>query len=177
LGRLQQQPGPEDWKRFVLLYTPLLLSWARRSGFDDAAEDVVQETLAHLITALPRYQRRDGQPFRSWLFRLARNRAEDFRRRRRNRPLPGIEEAGYDPVAPADEPDEAEFRRYLVHRALTLVRGDFSATTWQAFVEVALAGRPVAEVAARLGLTESAVYKARCRVVARLQEEIGDALE
>ena len=177
LGRLRQQPAPEDWKTFVLLYTPLLLSWARQRGFEHDAEDVVQETLAHLITALPRYQRRDGQPFRSWLFRLARNRAEDFRRCRTNRPLPGIEAAECDPGTPVDEPDEAEFRRHLVHRALELVRGDFSGATWQAFVEMALGGRPAAEVAARLGLTVSAVYKARGRVVARLREEIGDALE
>jgi RNA polymerase sigma-70 factor (ECF subfamily) len=176
LGRLQQQPAPEDWKRFVLLYTPLLLSWARRLGFDDAAEDVVQEILAHLITALPHYQRRDGQPFRSWLFRLARNRAEDFRRCRANRPLPGIE-AECDPGTAVDEPDEAEFHHELVHRALELVRGDFRDVTWQAFVEVALDGRPAAEVAARLGMTVRAVYKARGRVLARLREEIGDALE
>jgi RNA polymerase sigma-70 factor (ECF subfamily) len=176
LGRLRQQPAPEDWTRFVLLYTPLLLSWVRQRGFEDDAEDVVQETLAHLITALPHYQRRDGQPFRSWLFRLACNRAEDFRRCRTNRPLPGLA-AGCDPGTPLNEPDEAEFRRHLVHRALELVRGDFSGSTWQAFVEVALGGRAPAEVAARLGMTVSAVYKARCRVLARLREEIGDALE
>ena len=177
LGRLQQQPVPEDWTRFVLLYTPLLLSWARRRGLEHDAEDVVQETLAHLIRALPRYQRRDGQSFRSWLFRLARNRAEDFRRSRANRPLPRIEVAESAPGTPMDEPDDAEFRRHLVHRALELVRGDFSDVTWQAFTEVALGGRAPAEVAARMGLTLSAVYKARYRVVARLREEIGDALE
>jgi RNA polymerase sigma-70 factor (ECF subfamily) len=176
LGRLQQQPAPEDWKRFVSLYTPLLLSWARQSGFEDDAEDVVQETLAHLVTALPQYQRRDGQPFRSWLFRLARNRAEDFRRRRRNRPLPGIT-AECNPCTSMDEPDEAEFRRHLVHRALALIRKDFSDVTWQAFVEVALDGRRVAEVAARLGMTARAVHKARGRVLTRLREELGDALE
>jgi RNA polymerase sigma-70 factor (ECF subfamily) len=76
-----------------------------------------------------------------------------------------------------DEPDESEFRRHLVHRALELVRGDFSDSTWQAFVDVALGGQPPAEVAACLGMTVSAVYKARCRVVARLREELGDALE
>jgi RNA polymerase sigma-70 factor (ECF subfamily) len=177
LRRLQQQPTPEDWKRFVSLYTPLLLRWARRLGFDDDAEDVVQETLAHLISALPRYQRRDDQPFRSWLFRLARNRAEDFRRCRANRTLPGMEEADCDRCAAAEEPDESEFRHHLVHRAMELIRDNFSDVTWQAFVDVALGGRPPAEVAARLGITVGAVYKARYRILTRLREEIGDALE
>jgi RNA polymerase sigma-70 factor (ECF subfamily) len=51
------------------------------------------------------------------------------------------------------------------------VRGEFTATTWEAFRGVALEGRPAAAVGARLGLTANAVLIAKSRVLRRLREE------
>ena len=65
LNRLRQPSEPEAWARFVNLYTPLLLSWAGRQGFQEAdARDLVQEVLVKLVRALPTYERREGQTFR-----------------------------------------------------------------------------------------------------------------
>jgi RNA polymerase sigma-70 factor, ECF subfamily len=46
LQRLRQPNQPAAWERFVGLYTPLLLYWARRAGLQpqDSA-DVVQDVL------------------------------------------------------------------------------------------------------------------------------------
>ena len=38
-------------------------------------------------------------------------------------------------------------------------------------------GRPAAEVARELGLSENAVYIARCRVLRRLRQELGGLVE
>ena len=39
LNRLKGGNEPEAWRRFVLLYTPLLYSWAGRLNLQEADED------------------------------------------------------------------------------------------------------------------------------------------
>jgi RNA polymerase sigma-70 factor (ECF subfamily) len=175
-----REPGRADaWDRFVRLYTPLVLAWARRQGFRGAdAEDVAQEVLVTLVRELPTYDRGPGRSFRGWLLRVVANEGADFRCRRATRPLPGpdgLSGAG-DPAAAADL-EEAEYRRLLVARGLELVRPDFGEATWAAFTGVMVHGRPAAEVAARLGMTENAVYLARHRVLARLRRELDGLLD
>jgi RNA polymerase sigma-70 factor (ECF subfamily) len=179
LNRLRQQNDPEAWERFVRLYTPLLLGWTRRQGFQEAdAHDLVQEVLLKLVRELPTYQRGDGQSFRGWLVRVTANQCADFRRRKATRVLPGAD--GLSRVSDDSsirELEEAEYRRLLARRGLDLVRPDFSATTWDAFVGLMLEGRHAAEVAAALKLSVNAVYLARNRVLTRLRQELAGLLE
>jgi RNA polymerase sigma-70 factor (ECF subfamily) len=78
---------------------------------------------------------------------------------------------------PASDLEEAEYRRRLVARGLELVRPDFSDATWAAFTGVVVEGRPVAEVAAGLGVSANVVYLARHRVLARLRRELDGLLD
>ena len=77
---------------------------------------------------------------------------------------------------PAEDPieaiDAAEYRKYLVGRALTLMRDEFQPTTWQAFLETTMEDQPASQVAVRLGLTVDAVYAAKSRVLRRLRQEL-----
>jgi RNA polymerase sigma-70 factor (ECF subfamily) len=50
----------------------------------------------------------------------------------------------------------------------------FQPSTWQAFWEHVVEDRPAPEVAARLGVTVNAVFKAKARVLARLHRELAD---
>jgi RNA polymerase sigma-70 factor (ECF subfamily) len=179
LNRLRQPDQPHAWERFVHLYTPLLLVWARQQGLQEAdAEDVVQEILLKLVQALPSYERREGQTFRGWLFRVSVNQCRDFCRRKATRALPG--DAGLAAVSepsPLAELDESEYRRLLVHRGMQLVCPDFDDRTWTAFVEVTVKGRPAADVAAELNVTKNAVFLARHRVLRRLRTELDGLLE
>ena len=178
LDRLRQPDQPDAWDRFVQLYTPLLLGWAARQGLAGAdSEDLVQTVLVKLIRLLPRYERREGHTFRSWLFTICRHECLDFRARRASRPLPGSEGLDTAPAPRADDPDEAEYRRGLVHRALELIRGDFTPVTWDVFTRFVLDGRPASEVARDLGLTPNAVYLARNRVLTRLREELAGLID
>jgi RNA polymerase sigma-70 factor (ECF subfamily) len=72
---------------------------------------------------------------------------------------------------------EADYRRHLTNRALQVLQSDFQPTTWKAFWEQAVVGRPAAEVTAELGLTPGAVYAARFRVLDRLRRELAGMLE
>jgi RNA polymerase sigma-70 factor (ECF subfamily) len=59
---------------------------------------------------------------------------------------------------------------------LELIQTEFEDRTWKAFWQVAVEGRPPAEVAAELGMTVGAVYIAKSRVLKRLRQEFADIM-
>ena len=124
LDRLRRPGHPDAWDRFVRLYAPLLVRWAHLQGFQNAdAEDLAQTVLVKLIRLLPGYECRDGRTFRGWLFTICRNEGRDFRLRPATRALPGPDGLATVAALPASaDPDEGEYRRHLVRRALELVR-------------------------------------------------------
>jgi RNA polymerase sigma-70 factor (ECF subfamily) len=179
LDRLRHDGHAQAWERFVRLYTPLLLGWARRQGFQEAdAADLVQDVIVKLIRELPAYERAAGQSFRGWLFRVATNQCRDFRRRRATRALPAADGlSGVNDDPPGAEMEEADYRAAVVRRGFDLIRPDFNEKTWAAFTGVMVDGRPAAEVAVALGISENAVYLARHRVLTRLREELAGLLD
>jgi RNA polymerase sigma-70 factor (ECF subfamily) len=180
LSLLEQIRGPDQtaaWNRFVRLYTPLLYSWAHRLGLaaDDAA-DLVQEIFLLLLRKLPEFEYDPSRRFRAWLWTLTRNKYRDFRKARVSLPVGNLPELpdnneGDEGIA------EAEYRAYLVARCLELAREEFEVVTWTAFQQYVIAGRPVAEVAAQLGISANAVYLAKSRVLRRLREELAGLLD
>jgi RNA polymerase sigma-70 factor (ECF subfamily) len=179
LERLRQPAQHDAWPRFVELYTPLLYSWARRAGLQEAdAADLVQDVFALLVHKLPEFSYDQHKSFRGWLRTVTLNKWREIQRRGQHQPLA----KGANLAAlPADDEAEAlwedEHRRHLVGRALEIMRGDFKPATWQACWQVVVEGRSAAEVAAELGLTIGAVHAARFRVLARLRHELQGLLD
>jgi RNA polymerase sigma-70 factor (ECF subfamily) len=178
LERVRDPANQEAWKRFVQLYTPLLYSWAAQAGLrgQDAA-DLVQDVFVILLRKLGEFRyERDGS-FRGWLRTVLRNKWHDLQRLR----VPIPHDAQAAPLADLPDrtaiDDDAEYRAYLVRRALALIQGDFEPATWQAWQAFAMAGRPALEVARELGITAHAVYLAKARVLRRLRQEIAGLLE
>jgi RNA polymerase sigma-70 factor (ECF subfamily) len=179
LERLRQPDQEQAWARFVELYTPLFFSWARRLGLHDAdAADLVQDVLTILVRKLPEFTYDKSRSFRAWLHTVTLN---SWRNHCRRAGLPRAEYvadldglAGPDTVALAGE---EEYRRWLVGRALDLMRAEFQPNTWKACWECVVGGRPAAEVAAELGVGAGAVYMAKSRVLSRLRQELAGLLE
>ena len=71
----------------------------------------------------------------------------------------------------------AEYHRELARRALRLMQAEFAPTTWKACWETVVQGRSADDVARELGLSENAVYIARCRVLRRLRQELSGLVE
>jgi RNA polymerase sigma-70 factor (ECF subfamily) len=175
LQRLRQPSAQAAWERFVALYTPLMFSWARRSGLNETdAADLIQDVFTHLVTKLPEFQYDRSRSFRGWLRTVFINKWRDRHRRMRS-VLPSAGSAALSALAEPDpiaELDEAEYRQHLVMRAMQLMQADFQPASWKACWEVVVNDRPTADVAAELGLTVGAVHAARFRILTRLRQEL-----
>jgi RNA polymerase sigma-70 factor (ECF subfamily) len=180
LERLRRPGDQRAWGRFVELYSPLLYYWGRRLGLQPQdAGDLAQDVLTTLVQKLPAFHYEAGKRFRGWLWTLTLNK---LREKKRRGTLP-MDTAGAEGLTaataadPADEVADAEYRQYLVDRALQLMRAEFQPRTWQAFWEHVALGRPAGEVAAELGLTTGAIYAGKYRVLAPLREELAGLLD
>jgi RNA polymerase sigma-70 factor (ECF subfamily) len=175
LRRLRDTAEAGSWERFVELYTPLMFAWTARLGLSEHdAADLVQDVFATLVEKLPRFRYDPGQSFRAWLKTVLLNRWRAWQRKDAVVRRVGGDSAldGLPGAAGVPDLEEAEYRRWLAHRALAIMRADFDPTTWQACWEFVVRGRPAAEVAAELRLTANAVYLAKARVLRRLREEL-----
>jgi RNA polymerase sigma-70 factor, ECF subfamily len=173
---------PEGWRRFTLVYGPLVYGWGRRAGLqDNDAADLGQEVFQAVARGIDGFRRdRPDDTFRGWLWTITRNKVREHFRRQADQPRAEGGSASLDRLrqveAEEDPPLEDSDATALAHRAIALIQGDFAETTWQAFWRTAVDGQAPANVAADLGLSVAAVYMARSRVLARLREELADPL-
>lgn len=186
LQRLRRSNGNKDaWHRLSELYGPVVYGWARRAGLQphDAA-DVMQEVFQSLTSHLVRFRKRNEKDsFRGWLWTITRNKVRDHYRRLKNgEQAIGGTSAHQHLQALAEQPPQVETEEGTVELsgirrlALQLAQGDFEPRTWQAFWRAAVEGDAPADVAADLGISVWAVYKARSRVLQRLREEFADLI-
>jgi RNA polymerase sigma-70 factor, ECF subfamily len=183
---LEKLRGPNEtvaWERFVKLYSPLLFAWAKRLGLQSAdAADLVQDVLVKLMRDLPKFQYdAEKKNFRGWLRTICFNRWRDRQKIRATRNQPGAD--GISGIEAADDGLtqfwDQEHNRFVIRQAVQLLRSlkEFQPQTLQACEEVIVNQRPVAEVAAELGMSENAIYLAKLRVLRRLKEELQEFLE
>ncbi len=144
--------------------------WARTSDAEDAA-DLTQQVFAQALDALSRY-RAGGAPFAAWLFRIARNAATDWHRRRRRTVAWELVPEALHPAA-ADDPEADVLRREsLIHLRTLLAALD--ADTREALVLRFTAGLTLAEVGAVIGKSEEATRKKIARALRTLKEQYYD---
>jgi RNA polymerase sigma-70 factor (ECF subfamily) len=172
----------EAWRRLLHLYGPLVDRWCSHQGVrGEDLDDVRQEVFQAVAADLDRFRRdRPGDTFRGWLRVIARHKVLDhFRRRQKHPEAQGGTDARrlLEQVAGQDLPEDTDNDLGdLYLRALDLVRGEFEPQVWAAFWRCAVEGHAPADIAADLGVTPSAVRKAKSRVLLRLRQEIGDLI-
>ncbi len=180
LAKLQIPTEERAWARFVDLYSPLLLYWARQTGFGaHDAEDFVQDVFILLVQKLPEFSYDQTRSFRGWLKTVALNKMRD-RQRRRSVPVAAGGQVDLANVAGSNNVEsfwDGEDQRHLVARALQLMRCEFKEATWRACWELVVSTRSAADVGQELGMSENAVYIAKLRVLRRLREELADLVE
>jgi RNA polymerase sigma-70 factor (ECF subfamily) len=173
--------SPEDtWCRFVKLYTPLLVLWAKRAGAtEQEVPDLVQDVFLVLARELPSFEYDPARRFRSWLWTVLHNKWRDSFRRKDHQPL-GADEGELDTLVHPDHAEglaEEEYRAYLYARALELMRAELPAGQWETWRGYIVEGRPAADVARELGLSVNQVYLAKSRILRRLRAELEGLLD
>jgi RNA polymerase sigma factor (sigma-70 family) len=186
LIRLRDHRDHQAWSQFVEIYAPPIYGYVRKRGLQDAdAADLTQACLLQVAAHVEGFERDvHGGTFRGWLFTVVRNKLRNFLGQP-HRLYKGSGDSQIRQileVQPASSPNEEdewerEYRGSLLAWASDQVRPLVEEATWQAFWQTAIEGKPGKEVAESLGLTVSAVYVAKSRVMARLRSAIREVQE
>ena len=186
------------WAEFVTRYRPMMEAFMRERFPSLDADDVIQETLIAVCTALPsyRYVPEEKGYFHNYLTGILRNKAlrqlhkeqrqaeiaDEMRRSRGDVPQcmanggrarsPSVSQG----VIQGD--DEQSWRVTLVEIALQQLMSDESiqSRTRQVFLRVVVNGEKPDDVAAAFGIERNAVYLIKNRMMPRLQKIVA-ALE
>ena len=186
------------WAEFVTRYRPMMEAFMRERFPSLDADDVIQETLIAVCTALPsyRYVPEEKGYFHNYLTGILRNKAlrqlhkeqrqaeiaDEMRRSRSDVPQcmanggrarsPSVSQG----VIQGD--DEQSWRVTLVEIALQQLMSDESiqSRTRQVFLRVVVNGEKPEAVAAAFGITCNGVYLIKNRMMPRLQKIVA-ALE
>jgi RNA polymerase sigma factor (sigma-70 family) len=174
LMRLREAPADQAaWDEFVRRYGGRIREWGRRWGLQDAdAHDVTQDVLLKLVRSMQTFRYDPAQRFRGWLRTVAHNAWQDLARGRR--PALAADDRLHS-LAARDElavEVNAAYEQELLDRAMERVRPRVLPRTWEAFHLTALDGLPGAEVAARLGMAVTSVYKAKSNIQKLLEAEV-----
>lgn len=170
----------EAWEEFFDLYNGLLRRFAWRLGANaQETDDLIQEAWSDVIRLLPGfvYDRSRGG-FRRWLFRIMRSKAADAGRRRIRCSAPQLlspSEIERQPAAAREDPAriaEVRFLSEITRVAIDRYRCAANPGEWTVFDQCRLAERPVAEVAAELGITPEAARKRLQRGSAAVRVEL-----
>lgn len=167
------------WRTYVDRYRPLLLGYARKLGLSDHdADDVAQQTLAAFCKAYQdgKYDRERGR-LRVWLFAIARNQIITWHRRKRGREVQVAGEpdrTGFfeslDDENRMEQQWDQEWREAVMQQCLAEIRLEVEPRTFEAFELFAAKGLPAEKVAEQLGMTATAVFGAKRRILRRVRE-------
>lgn len=187
LVRLRDARDEEAWTEFTAVYEPVIYRMTKRRGLQDAdAREIVQDVLMSVASAIDRFDINGDGSFRGWISRITRNATVDRLRALASRPE-RIDGSGLirklDEVAANEQiakgiVDEFEIdrRRQLFRWAAGQVRQRTGEVNWMAFWMTSVEGKSIPNVATELGVTEGAVYVARCRILKRVRELVHERL-
>jgi RNA polymerase sigma-70 factor (ECF subfamily) len=188
LSLLQRGRDGDDaaWRQIVALYQPLIRAWLVQQHVHlQEAEDLTQDVLAVVVKKLPHFEHA-GTPgaFRGWLRTITVNRAREFWRQGKCRAqTPGgsafLEALGQleDPGSDVSRRWDEEHDRHVLQHLLACLEEEFDPTTLHAFRRLTFDRSSGQEVAAELGMTRSAVYNAKSRVLNRLRQEAAGLID
>jgi RNA polymerase sigma-70 factor (ECF subfamily) len=161
LAVARAKEGDDEALRFLYIaYSQNIYGYVRSIVRDDhEAEDVTQHVFAKLMTTLVKYDDR-GAPFFAWLIRLARNVAIDHLRANRYPPTEALE--------PSSGSSMDLDRRETVRTALAALTDDQR----EVVVLRHVVGLTPAEIADRMGRTESSIHGLHHRGRRSLQREL-----
>ena len=173
------------WSEFLNVYENAIVRYCIRRGLQEAdardAAQMVYAAIQHKVAEWDHDAKRGS--FRAWLFRVARNISVDLISARSKAAVSGDSRISVLLSEMSDhrqtDPDEStvfqlEWRRALFEWAASQVQHEVREVTWQAFCLTAIEGQSAEAVANQLRIPVGSVYTAKCRVVARIRNKVGE---
>lgn len=185
LLRIRDSHDADAWGQFIEIYSPLVHRFAIKRGLQEAdSADLTQDVMRTVARSIGKldYDPKIGR-FRGWLFKVAHSKLINLVNRRKREPVgSGDTQIGEIISSQASTQNDEElwnreYEQHLFQWAAEQVKGQFKASTWEAFWLSAVENKSVKETAEKVGISEGAVYIAKSRVLARLKEkiqEVGD---
>lgn len=174
LDRLQQPDNDCDWELFLSIYRPFLRRQLLRCGVRSRdVDDVLQESLAEMLIALPGF-RHNGHvgAFRKWMKTIVARKAHRFQEQHKKNELAqaqfGKSVEQFDDAL--ERIIEREHDTHVIRCLLDTIQPEFTETTWSAFKMQVVDEKKAAEVAEILGRTTNAVLISKSRVLRRLRQ-------
>ncbi len=177
LAGLREPHNHGAWQRFNARYGQMVIAFARRLGLNDSdAQDAAQESLLTFFRAYQKglYNRERGR-LRSWLFAIANRKVIGIHRRRvRERILADHAEATALMASPDIPKDasavwEEEWRDAVLRACMEEVARQVDHKTMESFRLYVIEEWPPDKVAECLGISRSAVYSNKTRIINRLR--------
>lgn len=139
-----------------------------RVGNQQAADDLTSDVFVSMIEALPNYEQR-GLPFRAWLFRIARNRAIDYYRKKSRYEKSKLTDNLAAPNRPASKV-QLNLTTEALQRALDFLTDDQR----NVFIMRIVLEMSIAETAQALDKTENSVKGLQHRGLIALRRALSD---
>jgi RNA polymerase sigma-70 factor (ECF subfamily) len=178
LERVQKFPADLDaWDEFVRRYQPMIRAWCLKWGLQASdADDVAQDVLVKLLTAMRAFRYDPSRSFRAWLKTVTQHALSAYSAGRRKQPGQIGPDHSIDELSAAqvdlEHALENLFDRDLFQIAMRRVEKRVKPVTWDAFRLTALEGLSGREVGQRLDMPVAHVFVAKNRVQKLLQEEV-----
>lgn len=176
LLRIRNQSDSHAWQTFEEIYAPVVRSFCRRRGIQEAdVDDLVQEIMIRVAKAIRQfdYDPKRGR-FRSWFGRITNNRVKSFLRARATQLTGRSDDIVFDRIADPDSLSDwnVAFCQKVLTVACDRIRPRFEAQTWASFELTWLKQLSAAEAADRLNLPIHTIYVNKSRVLKQLEAEV-----
>lgn len=183
IARICDASDDDAWTEFVQIYQPVVQRFIQKHGlqYADAAE-VTQEVLSRVAKSIETWDgSQQKSTFRGWLYRITRNQAIDFLRKKKIEQSKNAgQECGLsqfaEPTSTESSQFQVEFEKQLFHWAAEKLKPSFKPVNWQAFWMSTVEGMSIESVAEKLKIDFGKIYVARSRIMTRLSKLIQDRL-
>jgi RNA polymerase sigma-70 factor (ECF subfamily) len=172
--RIRDASDTDSWSQFDTLYSPIVRSYCRRRGVQEAdVDDLVQEVMVSVSKAIRsfEYDASKGR-FRGWFGTIVANKLKTFR----SRQLAGREHLDLSFECTSLDANgavwDAVFCQQIFHMASKNVRDRVEPMTWSCFKATWMDNEVATDVAKRLGLPIQSVYVNKSRVLQMLENEV-----
>lgn len=179
------------WQEFFRCYDAYLEEWFREHALDPAtADEIRQRVWIELADRIRTFRYDPKRSFRGWLRQLCRFRTIDYlrERQRESQNVRQLDDAALDEAACKPNAvessrietnlDESESSDLMIRdlaaeteAVQVAARKRVQPKTWEVFWQIAIADRPIRDVATEYGMTYAAAFEAYSRAGRILREE------